>query len=147
MNKNKKFGVIGLICLLILTIGVFVSCEKSHNSSYEELYGRWYLYNGNDINTDTNILNQLNSKDYIEISKGTMEIFRSDGKNGISEMKVEGSEIHSGDAVYNYEINKIDEYKILVLELIGYDNTHKKETVENGEKFIYVFDEEINFEQ
>ncbi|MDV4150863.1 hypothetical protein R0131_08450 [Clostridium sp. AL.422] len=141
MDKNKKFCVIGLICLLILTIVIFVSYEKPYNSSYEELYGRWYLYNGNDINTDFDIPNQLNSKDYIEISKGIMETFRSDGKNGVSEMKVQGSEIHSGDAVYKYTINKIDEHKILALELIGYDNTHKKDTIENGEKFIYVFNE------
>ena len=146
MNKSKKFGVIGLICLLILTIGVFVLYEKSYNSSYEKLYGRWHLYNGTDINTDSNVLKQLNSKDYIEISKGTMQTFRSDGKNGISEMNAQGSKIHSGDSVYKYKIDKIDEYKILVLELIGYENPHMKSTVDNGEKSAYVFGEEINFE-
>lgn len=75
-----------------------------------------------------------------------MESFRSDGKDGFSEMKVKGNKIHSGDAVFKYDISKIGEHKILLLELIEYDNGHTKENVENGEKFTYVFDENINFE-
>ncbi len=138
MNRIKKIGIISLFCCLILGMVIFTSNSK--------LYGKWYLYNGNDINTDSNICKQLNSKDYIEISKGTMETFRSDGKNGISEMKVLGSKIQAGDAVYKYHINNNGEYKILFLELIGYENPHMKKTVENGEKFIYVFDKNINFE-
>lgn len=138
MNKIKKIGVIGIICCLIIIIISLVSPTK--------LYGKWYLYNGTDINTDSDISKQLNSKDYIEISKGTMEMFRSDGKNGVSEMNVKLSKIHAGDAVYKYDINKNGEYKILVLELIGYENPHMKETVENGEKIIYVFDKNIDFE-
>lgn len=104
------------------------------------------MYNGNDINTDSNIIKNLNSKNYIVISKGITQTFRSNGKNGSSAMKVRGNEIHDGDAVFKYDINKLREYKILVLELIGYENPHMKKTVENGEKFIYVFDENINFE-
>ena len=137
MNRIKKMGVISLICCLILGMVIFTSHAK--------LYGKWYLYIGNDINTDSNISKQINSKDYIEISKGTMETFRSDGKNGISEIKVIGSKIHAGDAVYKYDINKNSEYKILVLELIGYENPHMKKTVENGEKFIYVLDKNVDF--
>ena len=136
MNRIKKIGIISLICLLILFTVIFTSKAK--------LYGKWYLYTGNDVNTDSNISKQINSKDYIEISKGTMETFKSDGKNGISEMKVVGNKIYVGDAVYKYDINKIGEYKILVLELIGYENSQTKETVENGEKFIYVLDKNIN---
>lgn len=136
MNRIKKIGITLLICCLILGMVIFTSHTK--------LYGKWYLYTGNDINTDSNISKQINSNDYIEISKGTMETFRSDGKNGISEMKVLGSKIQAGDAVYKYHINKIGEYKILVLELIGYENSQMKETVENGEKFIYVLDKNIN---
>ena len=132
MNRIKKIGIILLIFCLILVTVIF--------TSHANLYGKWYLYTGNDVNTDSNISKQINSKDYIEISKGTMETFRSDGKNGISEMKVLGSKIQAGDAVYKYDINKIGEYKILVLELIGYENSQMKETVENGEKFIYVLD-------
>lgn len=132
MNRIKKIGIILLSCCLILVTVIF--------TSHANLYGKWYLYTGNDVNTDSNISKQINSKDYIEISKGTMETFRSDGKNGVSEMKVLGNKIHAGDAVYKYDINKIGEYKILVLELIGYKNSQIKETVENGEKFIYVLD-------
>ncbi len=91
MTKIKKFGVIGLICCLILIIVGFVSPTK--------LYGKWYLYNGNDINTDSNISKQLNSENYIEISEGTKKEFRSDGKNGIAECKVRGNKMHSGDAI------------------------------------------------
>lgn len=138
MNRIKKMGVISLICCLILGMVIFTSHAK--------LYGKWYLYTGNDINTDGNISKQLNSKDYIEVSKGTMETFRSDGKNGVSEIKVIGSKIHAGDAVYKYDINKNSEYKILVLELIGYENPHMKKTVENGEKFIYVLDKNVDFQ-
>ncbi|MFU7517731.1 hypothetical protein [Clostridium sp. HCS.1] len=137
MNRIKKIGITLLICCLILGMVIFTSHTK--------LYGKWYLYTGNDINTDSNISKQINSNDYIEISKGTMETFRSDGKNGISEMKVLGSKIQAGDAVYKYHINKNGEYKILVLELIGYENPHMKKTVENGEKFIYVLDKNVDF--
>lgn len=137
MNKIKKIGVIGIICCLIIIVISLVSSTK--------LYGKWYLYNGTDINTDSDISKQLNSKDYIEISKGTMETFSSDSKNGVSEMNVKLNKIHVGDAVYTYDINRNGEYKILVLQLIGYENPHMKETVENGEKFIYVFDKNINF--
>lgn len=138
MNRIKKMGVILLICCLILGMVIFTSHAK--------LYGKWYLYTGNDINTDSNISKQINSKDYIEISKGTMETFRSDGKNGVSEIKVIGSKIQAGDAVYKYDINKNSEYKILVLELIGYENPHMEKTVENGEKFIYVLDKNVDFQ-
>lgn len=136
MNNVKKIWIIGLVCLLIFGIINFNSDSK--------LYGKWYLYKGNDINTDSNISEQLNSKDYIELSRGTHKEFRSDEKDGISEMKVRGSKIHAGDAVFKYDINKIDEYEILVLEIIGYDNGHTKGFVENGEKFIYVLDKNIN---
>lgn len=141
MNNIKKYGVIGLICILILVI-IISTCFTSR----EKLYGKWYLYNGNDINLESNISEKLNSKDYIEISEGIMKTFSSDGKDGVSEMKVRGSKIHSGDAIFKYDISKIGEYKILALEVIGYDNGHTKGSVENGEKFIYVFDENINFE-
>lgn len=89
---------------------------------------------------------QLNSKDYIEISEGTMKEFRSDGKDGVAGFKIIGSKIYSGDAIFKYEINKIVERKTLVLEVIGYDNGHKKWSVENGEKYTYVLDKKINFE-
>lgn len=138
ITKVKIFTILGLVSLLILIIIVLISPTK--------LNGRWYLYNGNDINTDSNIKNQLNSKDYIKISNRTMENFQSDGKNGVSEMNVLGSKMHVGDAVYRYDINKLGEHKILVLELIGFDNGHLKESVENGEKFVYVFEESIDFE-
>lgn len=138
ITKVKRFTILGLVSLLILIIMVLISPTK--------LNGRWYLYNGNDINTDSNIKNQLNSKDYIKISNRTMENFQSDGKNGVSEMNVLGSKMHVGDAVYRYDINKLGEHKILVLELIGFDNGHLKESVENGEKFIYVFEKSIDFE-
>lgn len=136
--KIKKIGGIGIIFCLIVVIISIVSPTK--------LYGKWYLYNGTDINTDSDISKQLNPKDYIEISKGIMETFRSDGKNGVSEMNVKLSKIHAGDAVYKYDINKNGDYKILVLELIGYENSHMKQNLENVEKFIYVFDKNINFE-
>lgn len=138
MNKTIKLFILGGISCLIIFIIIF--------TTHSNLYGKWYLYNGNNINTDSNISKQLNSKDYIELSKELMESFRSDGKDGFSEMKVKGNKIHSGDAVFKYDISKIGEHKILLLELIGYDNGHTKENVENGEKFTYVFDENINFE-
>ncbi|WP_238907481.1 hypothetical protein [Clostridium sp. YIM B02506] len=138
ITKVKKITILGLVSLLILIIIAFASPTK--------LNGRWYLYNGNDINTDSNIKNQLNSKDYIKFSNRTMESFQSDGKNGISEMKVLGNKMHVGDAVYKYDINKRGEHKILVLELIGFDNGHLKESIESGEKFIYVFEKSIDFE-
>lgn len=138
ITKVKKFTILGLVSLLILIILVFISPAKFN--------GRWYLYNGNDINTDSNIKNQLNSKDYIKFSNRTMESFQSDGKNGVSEMKVLGNKMHVGDAVYKYDINKLGEHKILVLEMIGFDNGHLKESVENCEKFVYVFEESIDFE-
>lgn len=136
MSNIKKICIVGLVCFVIFSI-------INLNS---KLYGKWYLYKGNDIKTDSNISEQLNSKDYIEISRGTYKEFRSDGKDGISEMKVRGSKIHAGDAVFKYDINKIDGHKILFLEVIGYDNGHTKESVENGEKFIYILDEDIDFE-
>ncbi|WP_294187376.1 hypothetical protein [uncultured Clostridium sp.] len=136
MHRIKKIGVISLICCLILGMVIF--------TSHSNLYGKWYLYTGNDINTDSNISKQINSKDYIEISKGTIETFRSDGKNGISEMKVLGRKIQAGDAVYKYDIKNNGEYKILVLELIGYENPNMKKIVENGEKFIYVLDKNVD---
>ncbi len=138
ITKVKKFTILGLFSLLILIIIAFASPTK--------LKGRWYLYNGNDINTDSNIKNQLNSKNYIKFSNRTMESFQSDGKNGISDMKVLGNKMHVGDSVYKYDINKLGEHKILVLELIGFDNGHLKESIESGEKFIYVFEKSIDFE-
>ncbi|WP_326513369.1 hypothetical protein [Clostridium intestinale] len=138
ITKVKKLTILGLVSHLMLIILVFISPAK--------LNGRWYLYNGNDINTDSNIKNQLNSKDYIKFSNRTMESFQSDSKNSVSEMKVLGNKMHVGDAVYKYDINKIGEHKILVLELIGFDNVHLKESVENSAKFIYVFEESIDFE-
>lgn len=138
ITKVKKITILGLVSLLILIIIAFASPTK--------LNGWWYLYNGNDINTDSNIKNQLNSKDYIKFSNRTMASFQSDGKNSISEMKVLGSKMHVGDAVYKYDINNLGEHKILVLELIGFDNRHIKETVENAEKLVYVFEESIDFE-
>lgn len=142
MKNIKRFGAIGLACLLALIIIVFTSNEKLN----EKLNGKWYLYNGNDINTDSDISQNLNAEDYIVISKGITQTFRSNGKNGSSAMEIRGNKIHDGDAVFKYDINKIGEYKILILELIGYENPHMKRTVENGEKYIYVFDENINFE-
>ncbi|MGN0027713.1 MAG: hypothetical protein ACI33I_12040 [Clostridium sp.] len=59
-------------------------------------------------------------------------------------MKVLGSKIHAGDAVYKYDIKNNGEYKILVLELIGYENHNMKKIVENGEKFIYVLDKNFD---
>jgi len=138
MNKIKSFGVIGLICCLVFIIISFISPSK--------LYGKWYLYNGSDINTDSNISKQLNPKDYIEISEGTKKEFRSDGKDGVAGFRVRGSKIFSGDAIFKYDTNKIGDHKILVLELIGYDYSHSKVSVENGEKYTYVLDENINFE-
>lgn len=75
-----------------------------------------------------------------------MKEFRNDGKDGVDGLRVRGSKIYSGDAIFKYEINKIGERKVLVLEVIGYDNGHGKWSVENGEKYKYVFDENINFE-
>lgn len=138
MSNIKKICIVGLVCFVIFSI--------INLNSNSKLYGKWSLYKGNDIKTDSNISEQLNSKDYIEISRGTYKEFRSDGKDGISEMKVRGSKIHAGDAVFKYDINKIDGHKILFLEVIGYDNGHTKESVENGEKFIYILDEDIDFE-
>ncbi len=138
MSNIKKFVTIGLITLVIFISIIFISHEK--------IYGRWYLYNGNDINTDSSISKQLNSKEYIEISKGVIEIFNSNDKNSSSEMTILGSKMHVGDAVYKYDIKNIGEYKILVLELKGYKNSYIKEKVEDGEKLIYVFDNNIKFE-
>lgn len=75
-----------------------------------------------------------------------MKEFRNDGKDGVAGLRVRGSNIYSGDAIFKYEINKIKEHKVLVLEVVGYDNGHEKWSVENGEKYTYVFDENINFE-
>ncbi|MBC2724251.1 hypothetical protein [Desulfosporosinus sp.] len=138
MNKIKKLGVIGLICCLVFIVISFISPTK--------LYGKWYLYNGSDINTDSNISKQLNPKDYIEISEGTKKEFRSDGKGGVAEFRVRGSKIYSGEAIFKYDVNKIGEHKILVLELIGYDNSHSKVAVQSGEEYTYVLDKNINFE-
>jgi hypothetical protein len=138
MNKIKKFGAIGIICCLVFVITSFISPTK--------LYGKWYLYKGIDINTDSDMYKQLNSKDYIEISEGTMKEFRSDGKDGVAGLRVRGSKIYSGDAIFKYEMNKIGEHKILVLEVLGYDNGHTKWSVESGEKYTYVLDKNINFE-
>ena len=138
MKKIKIISVIGLVCCLAFIFLSFISPTK--------LYGKWYLYKGNDINTESDISKQLNSKDYIEITKGTMKTFRSDGKDGISEFTVRGSKIYSGDAVFKYDINEIGEQKILVLKTVGYDNGHEKGSVENGEKYTYVLDKNINLE-
>jgi len=139
MNKIKKFGAIGLICCLVFIIISFISSTK--------LYGKWYLYNGSDINTDSNISKQLNPKDYIEISEGTMKEFRSDGKDGVARFRLRGSKIYSGDAIFKYHINKVGEHKVLFLELIGYKMGHSKEFVAaNGEKYTYVLDKNIKFE-
>ncbi|WP_286909507.1 hypothetical protein [Clostridium sp. UBA1652] len=132
----KKFTIIGLIFCIVFIVLTLISPKKFN--------GKWYLYNGNDINTESNISNQLNSKDYIEISKGTMKTFKDNGKNGISELKISGGKMYVGDAIYKYDINKIEEHKILFLELIGYDNGHIKDFIENGEEYIYVFEEDIN---
>lgn len=138
MNKVKKFSAIGLICCLVFIIISFISPTKLH--------GKWYLYNGSNISTDSNIFKQLNPKDYIEISEGTMKEFRSDGKDGVAGLKVRGSKIFSGDAIFKYDINKIGEHKILVIELIGYHYGDAKKNVENGEKHTYVLDKNVNFD-
>lgn len=138
MKKIKKFGTIGLVCCLVFIIISLISPT--------ELYGKWYLYKGSDINADSDIYKHLNPKDYIEISEITMKEFRSDGKDGVSGFRVRGSKIYSGDAIFEYKINKIGEHKILLLELIGYDNGHEKWYVENGEKYTYVFEKNIEFE-
>ena len=59
-------------------------------------------------------------------------------------LKVLGRKIQAGDAVYKYDIKNNGEYKILVLELIGYENPNMKKIVENGEKFIYVLDKNVD---
>ncbi|WP_422486863.1 hypothetical protein [Gudongella sp. DL1XJH-153] len=138
MNKIKKIGAIALICCLAFVIISFISSTN--------LYGKWYLYNGSDINTDSNISKQLNPKDYIEISKGTMKTFSSDGKNGVAGLRIRGSKVYSGDAIFKYRITKIGEHKILVLELIGYKFGHTKYPIKNSEKYTYALDKNINFE-
>lgn len=136
MSNIKKICIIGLVCLVIFGIINFNSDSK--------LYGKWYLYEGSDIRYESDISKQVNKKDYIEISGGTIKEFRSDGKDSVSDFSLIRNKIYIGDVILKYEIKKVGEYKVLVLEEVGYDNGHTKGSVENGEKFIYVFDKNIN---
>ena len=138
MKKIKKIGIIALVCCLLFVILRFISPTK--------LYGKWYLYKGSDIRYESYISKQLNQNDYMEISGGTIKEFRSDGKDGISDFSVIGNKIYIGDAILKYEIKKVGEYKVLVLQEIGYDNGHMKHSIENSEKKTYVLDKDINFE-
>ncbi|VYU49025.1 hypothetical protein [Clostridium tertium] len=138
MKKIKKISIIALICCLLFIVISFISPRN--------LYGKWYLYKGSDINADSYIDKKLNQKDYIEISEGSMKEFRSDGKDGVGDLKVRGSKIYSGDTIFKYKVNEIGEHKVLELEVIGYDNGHEKWSAENGEKYTYVFDKNVNFE-
>ncbi|MGX8834061.1 hypothetical protein ACWG0P_07590 [Amedibacillus sp. YH-ame6] len=139
MSKLKKRGLIILICCVIFIVISFIIPKK--------IYGKWYLYNGNNISTDTNIVKQLNPKDYIEISERTMKTFTSDGKDGIGECNITFNKIHSGDTIYNFNVSNVGEYKILVLEEIGYDDGHTEESIKNGHKSTYVFDKKIEFKE
>lgn len=136
MNKIKKNSVIALVCCLLFVILSLISPTK--------LYGKWYLYKGSDIRYESDISKQVNKKDYIEISGGTIKEFRSDGKDSVSDFSLIGNKIYIGDAILKYEIKKVGEYKVLVLREVGYDNGHTKGSVENGEKFIYILDKNIN---
>lgn len=139
MSKINKIGAIALICCLAFVVISYISSTK--------LNGKWYLYNGSDINTYSSISKQLNPKDYIEISKGTMKTFSSDGKNGVARFRIRGSKVYSGDAIFKYKITKIGEHKILDLELIGYKFGHTEYPIKNPEKYIYALDKNINFEK
>lgn len=134
MSKRKSIFFVAVILILGIIITFFYLSK--------DLDGKWYLYNGNDIDTDSNINDKINLKDYIEISKETIKYYSGNGKDGVSNIKKIGvNKLHIGDAIFKYEIRKVDKYKILILKEVGYDNGHEKGIVENGVKEIYIFDE------
>ena len=138
MKKIKKIGIIASVFCLLFIIISFISPTK--------LYGKWYLYTGSDIRYESNISKEINKKDYLEISGGTIKEFRSDGKDGVSDFSVIGHKIYMGDGILKYEIKKVNNYKVLVLQEIGYSIGNNKYSIENGEKKTYVLDKDINFE-
>ncbi|GAA0824949.1 hypothetical protein [Clostridium tertium] len=78
MGKNLRRGFyIVVICCLISYL--FIS-----NLSQPKINGRWYLYAGSDINSELNIVEKLNSKDYMDISETSIKEYRSNGKDGDS---------------------------------------------------------------
>ena len=64
MKKIKKIGIIASVFCLLFIIISFISPTK--------LYGKWYLYTGSDIRYESNISKEINKKDYLEISGGTI---------------------------------------------------------------------------
>lgn len=56
--------------------------------SKPKIEGRWYLYNGSNINSEINISEKLNSKDYMDISETLIKEYRSSGKDGVSTYKI-----------------------------------------------------------
>ena len=67
MGKNLRRGFyIVVICCLISYL--FIS-----NLSQPKIKGRWYLYTDSDINSELNIAEKLNSKDYMDISETSIK--------------------------------------------------------------------------
>lgn len=139
MGKNLRRGFyIVVICCLISYL--FIS-----NLSQPKIKGRWYLYTDSDINSELNIVEKLNSKDYMDISETSIKEYRSNGKDGASSYKIKGDKIYSGDAILTFKISNIGDERVMHLTLIGYNFGHGEDKyVDDGETYTYVFDENID---
>lgn len=139
MGKNLRRGFyIVVICCLISYL--FIS-----NLSQPKIKGRWYLYTDSDINSELNIAEKLNSKDYMDISETSINEYRSNGKDGVSTYKIKGNKIYSGDAILTFKISNIGDKRVMHLTLIGYNFGHgEDEYIEDGETYTYVLDKNID---
>lgn len=138
MRNNIKIQVL-IVIIFLLIVYLFISYP-----SPAKLYGRWYLYIGNDINTEKNISEKLSSKDYLDISETEVKEYSADGTDGVSFYRKRGNKIYVGDAIFNFSITNISEERVLLLKLIGYNVNGDKWYIENGETLTYVFDRGID---
>jgi len=135
MKKKSKYliviGIIAILCCVILYFSIYIFSQIKLN-------GRWYLYNGNDINTESNLSDNLNEKTYVDITKDKWSEYQSNGKNGFSAYTIKGNQLYVGDSIYAFDISKVGEYKILSLKTIGSNMGNKPTYFEDGNSYTYV---------
>ncbi|WP_291648337.1 hypothetical protein [Clostridium sp.] len=129
----------------ILVIGCSILYLFINNLSQPNIKGRWNLYTGSDINSELNIAEKLNSKDYMDISETSINEYRSNGKDGASTYEIKGDKLYSGDAIFTFKISNIEGEIVMYLTLVGYNFGHGEDKyVDDGETYIYVFDKEMD---
>ena len=139
MGKKLK----NRICLSV--IGCLILYFLINYLSSPKLHGRWYLYKGEDITTEKNITEKLNSRDYIDISTTLVNTYASNGKDGVASYKIRGNKMYCGDSILSFKVTNVEEKRVLYLTEIGYNMGYGEDNyIENGTTYTYVFGKDIN---